>query len=178
MSKNILVFAASNSKESINQKLALHAANNIEGATLNVLDLNDLEMPIFSIDRENESGIPEQAHQFRKHILASDGIIISFAEHNSSFAVAYKNIFDWASRIEGNVWEDKPMLVMATSPGGGGGKRVLAHAVANYSHRNKNLVEGIALPSFYDNFKEDEGFEDAGISDAFNSSLSKFKELI
>jgi NAD(P)H-dependent FMN reductase len=60
-----------------------------------VLDLNDYEMPIYSIDRETEDGIPEEAQRFYDELGAVDAILISFAEHNGAYTAAYKNIFDW-----------------------------------------------------------------------------------
>jgi NAD(P)H-dependent FMN reductase len=176
--KNIIAFGASSSSDSINKKLASYTANKIEGANVNLLDLNDFEMPIYSMDKEKENGIPELAKNFLKNIQDADGIIISFAEHNGSFSAAFKNIFDWASREEGNVWMDKPMLLMASSPGGMGGKRVLEHAVGNYGYRNKNLVQGIALPNFHDNFVADSDIKDREIQKEFEISLIKFQELL
>ena len=39
--KKIVALGASNSKESINKKLASYVANKITNSTLNILDLND-----------------------------------------------------------------------------------------------------------------------------------------
>ncbi|PCI64867.1 MAG: NADPH-dependent FMN reductase, partial [Gammaproteobacteria bacterium] len=75
-----------------NKKLANFTAHQIENAQVTLLDLNDFEMPIYSIDRENETGIPDLAHQFKKHLAEADGIIISFAEHNGAYTAAFKNI--------------------------------------------------------------------------------------
>jgi NAD(P)H-dependent FMN reductase len=60
----VLAFAASSSRQSINKQLAQYTANQIDNADVELLDLNDFEMPIYSSDRENESGIPEQAQTF------------------------------------------------------------------------------------------------------------------
>ena len=65
MSK-ILAFGASSSKKSINKRLAVYVAHRIPNADVNVLDLNDYEMPIYSIDRENEDGIPDLAYTFKE----------------------------------------------------------------------------------------------------------------
>ena len=136
MSKKIIAIGASNSKNSINKALATYAANRVEGANVQVLDLNDYEMPIYGIDYENEHGIPQKAEDFRNALHASDGIVISFAEHNGAYSVAFKNVMDWISRIKGDVWGNKPMLLMATSPGGRGGKTVLDIAVAKFAFMN------------------------------------------
>jgi chromate reductase len=99
MSKKIIAFAASSSKQSVNKQLASWAAQQTEGTEVEVLDLNDFEMPIYSIDKEQESGIHPLAQEFKSKIDSSDGIVISFAEHNGSFSAAYKNVYDWVSRI-------------------------------------------------------------------------------
>ena len=68
--KKILAFGASNSQNSINKKLASYTANLFENATVEVLDLNDFEMPIYSIDREKKDGLPQLAHDFYDKITA------------------------------------------------------------------------------------------------------------
>ena len=94
--KKILAFGASNSRNSINKQLVTYAAGQLTDVEVLLLDLNDFEMPIYSIDREKESGIPELAQQFKQHILDADGILISFAEHNGAYTAAFKNVMDWA----------------------------------------------------------------------------------
>lgn len=175
--KNIIVLGASSSKKSINQKLAVFAGRQIQGAKIIVLDLNDFEMPIYSSDKEEENGIPKEAQQFKEEISKADGIIISFAEHNGSFSAAYKNVFDWTSRIDMDVWQGKPLLILATSPGGMGGSRVLNHAESLYGYKKENLVKGIALPKFYDHFTE-EGIQNEEYSKKLKESVAQFEEFI
>ncbi|MGS0726904.1 NADPH-dependent FMN reductase, partial [Shewanella sp. 0m-11] len=112
----LLAFAASSSTKSINKQLATYAASLVQGAEVEILDINDYEMPLFSQDREEELGHPELAQQFFAKIGEADAIIISFAEHNGSYTAAYKNLFDWTSRIDMKVFQNKPMLLLATSP--------------------------------------------------------------
>ena len=73
-------------------------------------------MPIYSIDRERESGIPQEALDFKNKINEADAIIISFAEHNGSYTAAFKNINDWVSRIGRGMWGNKPVLVSVMFP--------------------------------------------------------------
>ncbi len=178
MSKNIVAFGASTSKRSINRKFATFAASQIEGATINLLDLNDFEMPIFSVDRERESGIPDLAIQFKAHLKKADGIIISFAEHNGAYSAAFKNIFDWISRIERDVWANKPMLLLATSPGKRGGKTVLDIAVNKFRFMNQNTIVHFSLPSFKENFSEQTGITDKELYTAFRQQLHLFVEAL
>ena len=123
--KKILTIGASNSHNSINKQLAKFTASQINDVEMNLIDLNEFEMPIFSIDREKESGIPTLANDFKNQINESDAIIISFAEHNGTYSTAFKNLLDWSSRLEGKLWNELPTFLMATSPGGRGGATVL-----------------------------------------------------
>ncbi len=103
----IIAFAATNHKKSINKQLVEYATNLLNHSSSEVLDLNDYEMPLYGQDKEEEIGHPQLAKDFLQKIKESDGIIISFAEHNGSYSVAYKNIFDWCSRIEPKVFQNK-----------------------------------------------------------------------
>ncbi len=60
----LLAFAASSSKKSINKQLAAYAASLLEGADVEVLDLNDYELPLYSVDKEQELGHPQLAQAF------------------------------------------------------------------------------------------------------------------
>lgn len=174
MTKKIVALGASNSKNSINKKLATFAANQVENAEVNILDLNDFEMPIYGIDKEMESGIPTLAHDFKAHLKNSDGIIISFAEHNGAYSAAFKNIMDWISRIEKDVWESKPMLLMATSPGGRGGSSVLDIAVNKFKFMNTNTIASFSLPSFGQNFSDEDGISNDELLTSFKEQIKIF----
>lgn len=176
--KKILAFGASNSKNSINQQLAQFALESLEGVEGNLIDLNDFEMPLYGIDREQELGIPDLAQAFKELIRQSDGIIISFAEHNGSYTVAFKNVFDWVSRVERSIWLDKPMFLLATSPGGRGGKSVLDYAVNDFPHRGGNVVAHFSLPSFNQNFSAQDGVLETALKNAFDNQLQQFKKAV
>ena len=152
--KKIIAFGASSSKNSINKQLSIYAASLFENASVEVLDLNDYDMPIFSVDREKEDGIHPLAQRFYDRIGAADCIVISFAEHNGSYSAAFKNIFDWASRINAKTFQQKPMLLLATSPGARGGSSVLDIATKRFPFQGGDVKGSFSLPSFHENFKE------------------------
>ena len=159
----ILSFGASNSRQSINKQLVTYAAGVLReriGADveIQIIDLNDYEMPIFSVDRENETGIPEEAHRFFKLVREADAILISFAEHNGSYSAAYKNLYDWASRIDMRVYDNKPMVLLATSPGPGGGKNVLKGATETLPRFGADIRGSFSLRKFYNHFDVENGF--------------------
>ena len=111
----VLALAASSSRQSINKQLANYAAGLLTDAEIELLDINDYEMALYSSDREEESGIPQLAHDFREKIAQADAVVIAFAEHNGSYTAAFKNLFDWTSRIDMKVYQSKPMVMLATS---------------------------------------------------------------
>ena len=155
----VLAFAASSSRKSINNQLVSYAADVLKAGNdeVEIIDLNDFEMPIYSIDREEEGGIPEEALRFYRKIGDADAVVISFAEHNGSYTAAYKNLFDWTSRVGGKVYQDKPVVMFAASPGPGGAGSVLAMAEASAPYFGANVKASFSFPSFYDNFDLENG---------------------
>jgi len=148
----ILAFAASSSTKSINKILVTYATSLLDSTDVDILDLNDFELPLFSEDKELELGKPELAKLFLAKIEEADALIISFAEHNASYSTAYKNLFDWCSRINQKVFQNKPMILLATSPGRGGGANVLKTALNSIPHFGGIVKGSYSLPKFYDNF--------------------------
>jgi NAD(P)H-dependent FMN reductase len=176
--KKIVAFGASSSKKSINKILANFAAKQIEDAEVNLLDLNDFEMPIYSVDYENEIGIPEQAYKFKNELSSANGIIISFAEHNGSYTAAFKNIFDWISRVEKIVWFNKPMFLLATSDGARGAITVLKVAHDRISKGGQLYIPSYSLPNFSQNFDDKLGIIDENLKIEFNSLIKSFSKIL
>lgn len=158
----ILSFAASSSLKSINKALVRHAGERLRGeylpaAQVELVDLNDFEMPIFSVDRERDSGVPSEAQQFFDKIGAADALLVSYAEHNGSYSAAFKNLFDWSSRISMKVFQGRPMVALSTSPGGRGGATVLQSALSSAPRFGTEVVASLSVPAFHDNFDADQG---------------------
>jgi chromate reductase, NAD(P)H dehydrogenase (quinone) len=174
----LLAFAASNSSKSINKQLVTYAARLVDGAEIEVLDLNDYELPLFSVDREAELGHPELAKAFLAKVAASDAVMISFAEHNGSYSAAYKNLFDWSSRVEKNVFQDKPMVMLSTSPGPRGGASVLAAATHSAPFFGGRVTASLAIPSFYENFDVERGtLRNEALKTKLIEAVSSLREL-
>jgi len=173
--KRIIAIGASNSKNSINKKFADWAAHKVEDTEVEVIDLNDYEMPLYSPDIEKENGIPENVHMLKKKLDSADGFVISLAEYNGNYTVAFKNTQDWLSRIERKVWGDKPTLLMAAAPGKMGGKSVLNIAKSSFPYLGAKVVADYSLTEFYKNFDNDKGISDDVLSAVFEKSLEAFK---
>lgn len=148
----ILAFGGSNSKNSINKKLATYASSLFKEASVEVLDLNDFALPLFSVDLEKEIGQPQLAKDFLDKIASADFLVVSLAENNGNYSAAFKNLFDWSSRQAKEVFQQKPMLLMATSPGGRGGATVLEIAKNAFPRFGADIKGTFSLPSFNDNF--------------------------
>lgn len=171
--KRILAFGGSTSSTSINKQFAHYAAQQIENVELTLIDLNDYETPLFNVDLEKSIETPESVIRFKAAIEATDGLVVSLAEHNGNFAAAFKNLMDWTSRLEGKIWSEKKMFLLATSPGGRGGLSVLEIALAAFPRYGAMIEASFSLPLFYDNFGP-EGIKNEELADAFSDQLRLF----
>ena len=97
------------------------------------------------------------ATDFYTKIGSADFVVISFAEHNGNFATAFKNILDWASRINAKTFQEKEMLLLATSPGARGGSSVLDIATKRFPFQGGIIKGSFSLPSFNANFDSEKG---------------------
>jgi len=169
--KKILGFAGSNSSTSINRRLVRFTLSQFDNWSVTLLDLNDFEMPIFSVDREKK-GIPDEAGKFLEIISEHDALVVSMAEHNRSYTVAFKNIFDWCSRIDINIFQQKPMLLMSTSPGRYAGGRVMETAKSHFPEFGARIIETFSLPRFYKNFSEENVIGDTALREGYQEALA------
>ncbi|MCA9271584.1 MAG: NAD(P)H-dependent oxidoreductase [Phycisphaerales bacterium] len=134
MASQILAFSGSLRKDSYNQELVKHAAEQARkrGAEVTVVSLADYPMPIYNQDDEDASGIPAKAIEFRELLKSHQGFIIGCPEYNSSITAALKNAIDWATRPKQGekpleCFAGKIVALTAASPGGLGGLRGLDH---------------------------------------------------
>lgn len=175
----ILAIAGSNSDTSINKQLVTYAASLFENAEVEVVDMNDFEMPIYKHQREVESGVPQQAKDLAAKIDSADILLISLSEHNGTYTTAFKNVFDWTSRIKQRaVWNEKPMLLMATAPGARGGLGVLEAAEKRFPLHGGNIVDTFTLPFFNDNFdKEAQKISNPGKDSELREKVNKISQV-
>lgn len=159
---NILAIGGSNSSTSINRKLALYAAQLIPNASVTLYDVSEIHLPLFSVQLEAEIGIHAIALDFAEQIDQADLIVLSLAENNGSYNAGFKNLIDWTSRVNNRkTWGNRPMLLMATSPGARGGKTVLESAKNYFPFMGADIKGAFSLPKFEENFSEEDGITDA-----------------
>lgn len=173
----ILAFAGSNSSTSINGELIKFTLEFFEEDSVKLIDLNDYEMPLFSVDKE-KNGYPPEVEKFMKEIAECDTIICSLAEHNRAYTVAFKNIFDWCSRVDLKVFQDKPMLLMSTSPGRAGGARVMEIATKALPFFGGNIKAVFSLPSFNHTFEIGTGIIDDELRSLHLEAIEQFKNAV
>ncbi len=130
----ILAFSGSARSESFNQRLVNVAAGyaRTAGAEVTILNLGELDLPIFDEDLEKEITAPEGARRLKQLMFDHDAFLISCPEYNSSITPLLKNAIDWASRpADGEsplqAFKGKVCGLMSASPGGLGGLRGLVH---------------------------------------------------
>jgi len=152
--KKIITIGGSTSKHSINKELAESVGRILKGVEVTNIDLNNYELPLFSVDLERDQGFSKDLQKLNKEIENTDGIVLSLAEHNGAYAAAFKNAFDWLSRIDGKVWRNKPMLLLSTSNGARGGQSVMDIALSRFPYNGGNIIGSMTFPSFNQNFED------------------------
>lgn len=153
--KKIIAFAGSNSKTSINHELVRAIARQITHHNVKVIRLSDYDIPMYSIDLENEWGIPIDVQLLKNEILKCQGVLISVNEHNGAVSAYFKNILDWLSRADRNYLEGKKVLLTSTSPGTRGAKTALEYTKMHLPRFGASVVESFSFPSFQENFNQD-----------------------
>lgn len=166
----ILAFAGSTRTESFNKKLIRVAVKAAEkaGAEVTLIDLRDLDLPIYDGDLEAEHGLPEGAVELKQIMKANDGLLISSPEYNSSISGVLKNAIDWASRPTGDdvpleAFVGKVAGLMAASPGALGGLRGLVHLRAILGNINVLVIpDQLAISKANEAFHADGTLKDEG----------------
>jgi Predicted flavoprotein len=134
-------------------------------------------MPLYSEDEEKEHGFSNASIQFSNLLDQYDGFILSLAEHNGSYAAAFKNIFDWSSRVNVKVFREKPLLLMAASPGPRGGASVLEQAKTRFPRMGAAQLFTFSLPNFYDNLKNNT-LENTALNTELKTVVKDFEAVV
>jgi len=131
-SGKVLVFAGSARSGSFNKKLAAYGAKALTaaGADVTLIDLADYPAAIYNGDYEDATGMPGSMRELKTLIASHDAVMISTPEYNGCVPPLLVNVLSWTSRPDGDkpnapVFRNKPVAIMATSPGGRGGIRVI-----------------------------------------------------
>ena len=177
--KKILAFSGSNSSTSINSKLLEYTLGLITNHEINNVDIRDYDMPIYGLDLEAKDGIPQKAHSFAKLLADCDGIVFACPEYNGFMPTAMKNIIDWVSRTSRPIFQNKPMLIMSTSPGPRGGSWNLDNMAEGFSYRGAEIKGKFSLASFNDNFDSEKNvITNIHMDEELKKELNSFLEAL
>lgn len=167
----ILAFSGSTRSGSFNQQLVAIAAEagRSAGAEVNLVNLKDYPIPLFSEDIESEQGAPQPARAFKALLMGADGFLIATPEYNSTLTPTLKNAIDWASREA----PEEPMLVafkgkkiglLSASPSGYGGSRSLEQAQRLFENIGAEVLEtSFSLAKAHEAFDADGALKDADL---------------
>lgn len=173
----ILAFAGSNSSTSIHHKLLEIIKSDNPEANIEILDIRNIQAPIYSIDIEQASGAPEELKDLVKTISNYDALILAIPEHNGLPSAFFKNVIDWCSRINNKFLGDKQTLLLSTSPGSMGGANNLAKLAPLFKYWGAEITGTYSIPSF----NEAVNVEDSKIQEdhkkAIQQLLSELKVL-
>jgi chromate reductase, NAD(P)H dehydrogenase (quinone) len=127
MELRLLAFAASLRQASLNRKL-IEVATGIAralGASVDLADFREFDMPLFDGDIQARDGPPPGAHEFKRRLDAADGLLLASPEYNYSIPGTLKNAIDWVSRFRPVPFRRKSAMLLSTSAGLVGGNRCL-----------------------------------------------------
>ncbi|WP_350286265.1 NAD(P)H-dependent oxidoreductase [uncultured Croceitalea sp.] len=162
--KKIIAFSGSNNPDSINEKLVQSIIQRYSEYDIRFIDLKKFDAPIYSQEIQS-NGIPQQIQYLYQIFEESEGFIIASPEHNGLPSAFLKNIIDWLSVVTQRFFNDKPVLLLSTSPGATGAKThlgILAKLVPLWG----GILKGTySLGSFNENF------------DTSSNTISKEEEL-
>lgn len=144
---NILAFAGSNSSTSINHQL-LEYIKKYYLPEIDLLELRSLNIPMFAIDDEKNSGFPQTIKDLTERISNASVILLSTSEHNGNYTSYFKSTIDWISRYNREVFKDKKIYICGTSPGRGGAQGSIESATKLLTRLGSEVVVTYSLPSF------------------------------
>ena len=147
MSKiGILVASAGNNRK-LGDKLQEQASE--QNVETEVINLVDLDLPLYSTVEEERNGIPGVAKDLAEQILALKAFIIVAPEYNGVMPPVLNNAMAWTSRSTDS-WRDafnEKIIGLATHSGGGGAKGLQAMRIM-YQHLGANILARELLTTY------------------------------
>jgi chromate reductase len=173
MSK-ILAFAGSNSSTSINYKLVQYTAEFIDEKDIQTINLSNYPFPLYGYDEEKNNGFVNSLVEFNSEIKLAKGLIIGVNEHNSNPSAYFKNLLDWLSRVDKNFLAETKIFLLSTSPGKRGAISALGIIENLLPRFGAEIVSTFSLPSFNENFDENNGIADVELAKKHKKLLNIF----
>lgn len=147
MSKIGILIASSNNNQKLGLKLKELALS--QNCEVELINLVDLRLPLYSTVEEQENGIPESALDLANKILALKAFIIVAPEYNGVMPPVLNNAMAWTSRATKS-WRDafnEKIVGLATHSGGGGAKGLQAMRIM-FQHLGANILAREILTTY------------------------------
>lgn len=165
---------------SFNKKLLLLARDEViqQNADVDILDLRELQLPIFDQDIEDSHGMPAGGTRLVEALYKADGVMVANPEYNSSITGALKNAIDWASRAEKNPFANKVIMLIGTSPGAFGAARSSLQTRLILSHLGGVVIPGsVTLPHADKLFTDDGKLKEEWAAKQLKKACSEFVRI-
>ena len=154
MSKIGILVASANNNRKLGDKLKELAENlNCE---VELINLVDLDLPLYSTVEEEKNGIPETALDLANTILSLKAFIVIAPEYNGVMPPVLNNAMAWTSRSTKD-WRDafnEKVVGLATHSGGGGAKGLQAMRIM-FQHLGANILARELLTTYEKQLNED-----------------------
>ena len=154
MSKIGILVASSNNNLKLGLKLEELAKEvNVETELINLVDL---DLPLYSTVKEEKIGIPDIAKDLASKILSLNAFIVVAPEYNGVMPPVLNNAMSWTSRATDN-WRDafnEKIVGLATHSGGGGQKGLQAMRI-QFQHLGANILARELLTTYEKPLNED-----------------------
>lgn len=154
MSKIGILVASANNNRKLGDKLkelAIKSDYEVE-----LINLIDLDLPLYSTVEEERNGIPETALDLANTILSLKAFIVIAPEYNGVMPPVLNNAMAWTSRSTKD-WRDafnEKVVGLATHSGGGGAKGLQAMRIM-FQHLGANILARELLTTYEKQLNED-----------------------
>ena len=147
MSKIGIIVASATNNRKLGEKIQeLAIKKNVETTVINLVDLN---LPLYSTVEEERNGIPDIAKDLAEKILSLQSFIIIAPEYNGVMPPVLNNAMAWTSRATES-WRDafnEKVVGLATHSGGGGAKGLQAMRIM-FQHLGANVLAREILTTY------------------------------
>ncbi len=154
MSKIGILVASSNNNQKLGLKLQELAIE--QNCEVELINLVDLRLPLYSTIEEEENGIPESVLDLATKILDLKAFIIVAPEYNGVMPPVLNNAMAWTSRATKD-WRDAfndKIVGLATHSGGGGAKGLQAMRI-QFQHLGANILARELLTTYEKQLNEE-----------------------
>jgi chromate reductase, NAD(P)H dehydrogenase (quinone) len=154
MPKIGILVASVNNNLKLGQILAeLAKEQDVETELINLVDLN---LPLYSTVEEEKNGIPDAAKDLVQKIIELKSFIIVAPEYNGVMPAVLNNAIAWTSRATDD-WREafNEKFVGLATHSGGGGTKVLQAMRIQFQHLGANILAREILTSYEKSLNED-----------------------